>query len=112
MKVSVNNKELFTVTDLQKQVIQHNIPKEQLDEDMQRRIQYIIMHKYEVSMKELREEWTPKLIANGITMLPVDDDAFAQLVFRQPNYQDRSARDAMEKAAADNKRAVIDTQLA
>ncbi len=94
MKISVNDIELFTLTDLQKQVIENDIPSEILERDLQRRLIYILMHKYERCFDRLKKEWEPKLVANGITSVPTDKDAFAQLVFDQPNYRDRSARDA------------------
>jgi hypothetical protein len=40
-----------------------------------------------------------KLAANGVTEVPLDDDAFATLVFEQPNYLDRTARDAASAAS-------------
>lgn len=94
MKISVNDQELFTLSDIQKQVIKNDIPTEIFDADMNRRLQYILMHKYEECFKSLKAEWDPKLIANGVTMVPTDPDAYAQLVFAQPNYKDRSARES------------------
>jgi hypothetical protein len=94
MKVSVNDQELFTLSDTQKQVIKHEIPSEIFDADMNRRLQWILMHKYEECFKTLKAEWDPKLAANGVQMIPTDPDAYAQLVFAQPNYKDRSTREA------------------
>jgi hypothetical protein len=93
MKISVNDKELFTLSDIQKQVIKNDIPEDIFDEDMNRRIQWILMHKYEECFKALKAEWDLKLAANGVKMIPTDPDAYAQLVFAQPNYQDRAARE-------------------
>ena len=62
---------------------------------MNRRLEWILMHKYEECFKRLKFEWDPKLIANGIAMIPTDQDAYAQLVFDQPNYQDRAIRDSL-----------------
>jgi hypothetical protein len=97
MKISVNDQELFTLSDTQKQVIKNNIHAEKFDADMNRRLQWVLMHKYEECFKELKAEWDPKLAANGVKMIPTDPDEYAQLVFAQPNYKDRSAR---EQAAA------------
>ncbi len=94
MKISVNDVELFTLSDIQKQVISNDIPSEVLDSDLQRRLIYILMHKYERCFDRLKKEWEPKLVANGVTSVPTDKDAYATLVFGQPNYRDRSARDA------------------
>lgn len=91
MKVSVNNIDLFTLNETQKQVIKHFIHADAFDEDMRRRLEYIIKHKYEQCYKRLKEEWDPKLIANGVKSVPTDPDAYAQLVFSQSNYKDRKA---------------------
>jgi hypothetical protein len=95
MKISINDKELFTLSDIQKQVIKNDIHEDIFDADMNRRLQWILMHKYEECFKRLKTEWDPKLAINGIEMIPTDPDAYAQLVFKQPNYQDRAARDAV-----------------
>ena len=93
MKISVNDVELFTISDTQKQVMQDNIQSEIFDADMQRRLQWVIMHKYDQCFADLKKEWDPKLVENGVSMIPTDPDAYAQLVFSQPNYKNRSARD-------------------
>jgi|SRR5271154_1322725 len=95
MKISVNDQELFTLSDTQKQVIKNDIPADIFDADMNRRLQWVLIHKYEECFKALKAEWDPKLAANGVAMIPTDPDAYAQLVFAQPNYKDRAAREAV-----------------
>lgn len=93
MKISVNDQELFTLSDTQKKVIKNDIPAEIFDEDMKRRIHYILTHKYERCFLRLKEEWDKKLSDNGVKMIPMDQEEYAQLVFSQPNYKDRSSRE-------------------
>jgi hypothetical protein len=93
MKISVNDTELFTLTETQKSVIKNDIDADIFDEDMKRRLQYILMHKYERCFARLKTEWDKKLIENGVQSVPTDPDAYAQLVFSQPNYKDRKARE-------------------
>lgn len=102
MKVSVNDQPLFTLSDIQKKVIQNEIPLEIFDADMNRRLQWVLMHKYEECFKALKSEWDPKLKANGISMIPTDEDAYAELVFAQPNYKNRSMRDSSSTVAPDS----------
>lgn len=97
MKISINDQELFTLSDIQKKVICNDIHKDILDEDLKDRIKYIVMHKYEQCFKRLKQEWDAKLAANGIEMIPTNADAYAQLVFAQPNYACRATREAMKK---------------
>lgn len=93
MKISVNDVELFTLTETQKLVIKNDINSDEFDLDMARRLQYILTHKYEQCFRRLKQEWDQKLPVLGITSVPTDPDAYAQLVFDQPSYKDRKARD-------------------
>lgn len=93
MKISVDGVELFNLTDVQKSVIKNDIPSEIFEDDMKRRIQYILTHKFERSMERLRKEWEPKLKNRGVSSFPADDEAFAQLVFTQTDYKNRSERE-------------------
>jgi hypothetical protein len=93
MKISVNDQELFTLSETQKTVIKNDIPEDIFDEDMKRRLQWVLTHKYEQCFKRLKDEWDQKLASNGVKSVPTDPDEYAQLVFSQPNYKDRKARE-------------------
>ena len=94
MKISVDGEDLFTISEIQKKVIQNDIPSSIFDEDMKRRLQYILNHKFEECFKRLKNEWEPKLKSLGVKSIPLDDVEFANLVFSRPEYQDRETRDA------------------
>jgi hypothetical protein len=93
MKISVDGKELFTLTDIQKQVIKDNVHADIFEDDMKRRLQWVLTHKYEQCFLALKQEWDQKLASNGVKSVPTDPDEYAQLVFSQPNYKNRKARD-------------------
>lgn len=93
MKISVDDQELFRLSETQKKVIKNDIPEEIFDDDMKRRLQYILTHKYERCFERLKAEWEPKLRASGIAMIPTDPDSFAELIFSQPAYKNRSDRE-------------------
>ncbi len=95
MKISVDDQELFTLSETQKKVIKNDIHENIFEDDMKRRLQYILMHKYEQCFKRLKAEWEPKLKDLGVDSIPLDNDKFAQLVFSQPTYLNRSARESM-----------------
>ena len=92
MKISVDDQELFRLSEVQKKVIQNDIHEVIFEEDMKRRLQYILMHKYERSMERLKAEWLPKL-SKRIEMIPTNDDMLAQLIFGQQDYKSRSERE-------------------
>lgn len=94
MKISVDDQEVFKLSETQKKVIKNDIPEEVFDEDMKRRLQWVLMHKYEECFKRLKAEWEPKLRANGVKMIPTDPDDYAQLIFSQPNYKSRAKRES------------------
>lgn len=101
MKISVDcacSDKLFKVSEIQKKVICNDIPAEIIDEDMKRRLEWVLRHKYERCFERLQKEWLPKLAANGVKSVPMDRDALAELIFAQPDYKDRSAREAEAKA--------------
>lgn len=103
MKVSVDDQELFTLSDIQKQVIQNDILSEIFDEDMKRRLKWVLLdEKYRKCFERLKQEWEPKLAAAGAKSIPTDPEEFAKLIFASPDYKNRSAReaDAAEKRKA------------
>ena len=93
MKISVNDQELFSLSETQKKVIRNDIHEDIFEDDMKRRLQYILTHKYERCFERLKKEWEPKLKEKGIAMIPTDENAFAELVFSQPEYKNRSQRE-------------------
>jgi len=93
MIIQIDGQDLFELTETQKSVLKNDIKSETFEDDIKRRLFYVINHKYEQCFKRLKAEWEPKLAANGVKSIPTDKDAFAQLVFSQKDYKDRSARE-------------------
>ena len=94
MKISVNDVELYTISETQLNVIKDYVSADIIDADLKRRLFWVLNHLYDQAFIGLKKEWEPKLAANGIESIPTNKDAFAQLVFSQPDYLDRAARDA------------------
>lgn len=87
MQVSVDGVVLFELSDHQKNVIKNNIKSDVFDADMKRRLQWVLNHKYEMCMKELESEWLP-VLKQRVPQIPSSPEAFANLVFSQPDYKD------------------------
>lgn len=98
MELKSDNVPFFSLNDTKKRVIFNEIDRDQFDEDMKRRLRSTIQHEYDRCYKHLKSEWEPKLLANGLNSIPLDPDQFAELVFSQPNYSDKKARNAPEGA--------------
>jgi hypothetical protein len=92
MKISVNDQELYSLSDMQCKVICDYVHGDIMEDDMKRRLEWVLMHLHEQCMKILRDEWMPKL-AKRMDSIPTSDEKFAELVFSQPDYMDRAARD-------------------
>jgi hypothetical protein len=93
MKISVDDQELFTLSETQKKVIMNDIHEEIFEEDMKRRLHYILTHKYERCFERLKKEWDQKLAISGVKMIPTDPDEYADLVFSQSSYKNRKQRE-------------------
>jgi len=100
MKISVNDTELYTLSEVQKKVIQNDINEDVFDADMKRRLNWVLTHKYERCFARLKQEWDKKLVANGVASVPTDPDAYATLVFTQPNYKTKKARELESEESA------------
>lgn len=102
MKIRLDNDEVFELTQIQQKVIQNDIPSEIFVDDVKRRLKHEMENKYQQCYRRLKEEWEPKLAERGVEMIPTNQDAFAQLVFTQPDYKDRSKRNKEEKEKSNN----------
>lgn len=105
MKIFVDNDQVFELNETKKKVIKNDIHDTIFDSDMKRRVRWILEHKYENCFKRLKQEWEPKLSAKGMQFLPLDPDAFAELVFSQSDYKDRAQRDKEEEEVKKGKTA-------
>lgn len=92
MKVSVDNQELFTLSNVQKKVIKNDIHEDEFDSDMKRRLEYILTHKYERCYERLVKEWMPKL-QQRYQSIPTNPDQVAELIFTQADYKSRKQRE-------------------
>jgi len=92
MKFQTNNEIIIELTEVQKKVIQNEIPSEIFEEDMKRRVHYIINHKYERCLERLKQEWLPKL-SSRVANIPTNEEELANLIFSQQDYKNRSQKE-------------------
>lgn len=98
MEISVNGQVIFTIDEHTEQVIKSDIPAEIFEEDMIRRLKWIIQEKYKGCIRRMRETYEPQLIANNIKP-DYDNDIFANQVFALPTYKDGSTKRAEQLAS-------------
>ena len=93
MQIHVDGNKVLELNNTKMKVIKNDIHEDEFQADMERRVNWILSHKYERCFEKLKKEWEPKLKAAGVDSIPLDNDAFAELVFAQPDYKDRKKRD-------------------
>lgn len=86
MKFFVNDKQVYELSPTQQKVIQDNIKSDIFASDMERRVEYIISHKYDMCYDDLIKRWLPQL-RDRYESLPTSKDALAELVFAQNDYK-------------------------
>ena len=92
MEIKIDDQVILKFSDTQVKVLQHDISEDILQEDIARRIQYILGHKYNEILKRLRKEWEQKFKLLGLKSIPLDDEKFCELVFSSEEYQDKKTR--------------------
>ena len=92
MKIKVDGRDVLELNETQKKVIKNDIHEDEFQKDMERRVAYILQHKYERCFDRLKKEWEPKLRIR-VASVPTDPDAFAELIFSQPEYRSRKQRE-------------------
>lgn len=88
----------FTVeiTDAQMDCLAHDIPKAELNADIQRRLEWVIAHKVEQCQKRMIASGMPELEADPeVTQIPVDKGELAAQIKSLSSYKDRDDRDAL-----------------
>lgn len=92
MKVFLDNKEILVISDTMLKTILNDISEDIMD-DIEGRIIWVITHKYKQCFSRLKAEWDPKLASRGIEMIPTNKEKYAELVFSQPDYKSRTERE-------------------
>lgn len=91
MKVYLDDKALFEITDTQVKILANDLGGP--IEEIKYRLEWVITHKIEACFQRLKAEWDPKLAARGIEMIPTNQEKYAELVFSQPDYKNRTERE-------------------
>jgi hypothetical protein len=98
MKISVNDQEIFTLAEWEKNVIKNDINANDFDADMKRRLEWALKHKAEWCYIRFEKEWLEKLRADpAVQSIPKSKEAFVAMVLARHDYKDRAARDAEAK---------------
>lgn len=98
MKISVDDQEIFSLLDWEKDVIKNDIHADEFDVDMKRRLEWVLRHKVEQCYNRFEKEWLEKLrLDPSVDNIPKSKAAFVAMVKARPDYKDRKGRDEESK---------------
>jgi len=96
MKIQVDGKQVCELSLTQKRVICNDIPDSIFQEDMERRVHWVLTHKYKRCFERLRKQWEP-ILRERLASVPTDPDELAEVIFSQSDYKNRSQRDTQDR---------------
>lgn len=92
MKISINDQEVFTLTEIQKQVIANDIPLDALEDDLKRRVVWRVDKNMNILCRIFIAEWLPKLKEAGMQNKPKTMDDLITAVKAHIDYKDMDKR--------------------
>ncbi len=95
MQITVDGSDLYELLEVDMEILQYMLPSATLNADLKRRLEWVLRHKITRCYVHLRQEWMPILQADPeVTEVPLDDEAFFNMIKVRPDYKDRDAKDA------------------
>ncbi len=93
MQIKIDDEVVFVVSETEEKIVNSLIPD--CKDWIKAGPLLMIQNKINSAMAKLDEEWLDggKLESNGVAAIPTERDARATLIFSQPNYKDRKAKD-------------------
>ena len=100
MQIKINDEVIYTINEVELKVLKDEINSDQLYDIFVQRIIYAISRKSGEISKKMFDQWLygGLLSMNGVTEVPLNKAELLQLIFSQPNYKDRAARDAEQQS--------------
>jgi len=86
MKFYVDQTQVLELDQTQEKIIQDNVKPDLFVGDMERRVAWVISQKLDQSFDQLFAHWLP-ILQQRYESLPSNKNAFAELVFSQPDYK-------------------------
>ena len=86
MKFYVDQTQVYELDATQQKIIQDNVKPDLFVGDMERRVAWVISQKLDQSFDSLFTHWLP-ILQQRYESLPSNRNAFAELVFVQPDYK-------------------------
>lgn len=98
MDFKIDDEVVFTLSATQEQMLKYSIRDSEFNGEMKRRVLSVIHDRYQQCFNKFKQDWDAKLLAREVSTVPLDPDAYAELVFAQPDYKSRTEEDATQPA--------------
>ena len=93
MQISVDGEFLFEINANQIEILGYLMSSSQIEAEVKRRLEWVITHKIDQTHAHLKEAWMPILEADPkVTHIPIQRQAFFDMIKGRPDYKDRDAR--------------------
>lgn len=93
MKIYADDQLLFEISDSDFKLLNNDLLC--VEEDIKRRLQWVISHKLDLCYKSLKEEWDQKLADNpDISSVPTKRDEYVNFVTGLDDYKNRTDRES------------------
>lgn len=86
MKCTLNDQDIFVLTEAQIKVFKHLIPEDELETHLKGLILYVVSQKLRECVSKLFEEWKPKLAEEGVKQIPLSDAELAEMIISRDDY--------------------------
>lgn len=102
MKIQIDGVDLFEISATDRKILEHDLPADQVDDEIKRRIKYIMDHKCDKIYSRIKAEWVDsgKLEELGVQSIPTSKQGLIDLVTARPEYKNRTQRIAEEAEPA------------
>jgi len=93
MEIYIDKKKVYELTPIKHQILEYDIPKELMEEEIHRRVCWAIDVKLEACWEDMKKEWMP-LLEERYPSLPTNREELCKLIISQPDYQSRDHKEA------------------
>lgn len=94
MQIKIDDKVILDLTDSQVKVLADAMKSGDVTDLIEASIKNNIASGYSRAFEVMRNNWVSVLAQTGVTMVPLDSDAFAQIIFALPEYKSVKEIDA------------------
>ena len=104
LEVKLNDEIVYTLSDLEENILKHSINSDNLVEDIKRRLKFIIENKVDRTYSRMKEEWIPILEKDEfVIQVPIKRAPFVNMIRLRQDYKDKKQKESEERQVTASK---------